>query len=61
MVHRPNTMLRQKLVNESENRCSFCSWDVIHSNDFNLFNRCFRKLFRKERIHLLGMLATPYL
>src|SRR5678810_604835 len=31
------------------------SWGVIDSNDFNLFTRCFRKLFRKERIHLLGM------
>jgi hypothetical protein len=30
------------------------SWGVIDSNDFNLFTRCFRKLFRKERIHLLG-------
>ena len=29
-------------------------------NDFNLFTRCFRKLFRKERIHLLGMrLGNP--
>ena len=28
---------------------------VIDSNDFNLFTRCFRKQFRKERIHLLGM------
>ena len=27
---------------------------VIDSNDFNLFTRCFRKLFRKERTHLLG-------
>src|SRR5215475_7434431 len=31
------------------------SWSVIDSNDFNLFTRYFRKLFRKERIHLLGM------
>src|SRR5262249_26074701 len=31
------------------------SWGVIDSNDFNLFTRCFWKLFRKERIHLLGM------
>src|SRR5262249_34177299 len=31
------------------------SWGVIDSSDFNLFTRCFRKLFRKERIHLLGM------
>src|SRR6267142_2685621 len=31
------------------------SWGVIDSNDFNLFTRCFRKLFRKERIHLRGM------
>src|SRR5215470_671017 len=31
------------------------SWAVIDSNDFNLFTRCFRKRFRKERIHLLGM------
>src|SRR4030095_5124895 len=31
------------------------SRSVIDSNDFNLFTRCFRKLFRKERIHLLGM------
>src|SRR5258708_16361450 len=30
-------------------------WGVIDSNDFNLFTRCLRKLFRKERIHLLGM------
>src|SRR5260370_1151357 len=30
-------------------------WGVIDSYDFNLFTRCFRKLFRKERIHLLGM------
>jgi hypothetical protein len=28
---------------------------VIDSNDFNLFTRCFRKQFRKERSHLLGM------
>ena len=34
---------------------------VIDSNDFNLFTRCFRKLFRHERIHLLGMrsVANP--
>jgi hypothetical protein len=32
-------------------------WGVIDSNDFNLFTRYFRKLFRKERIHLLGMLC----
>src|SRR6201987_5715994 len=31
------------------------SWGVIDSNEFNLFTWCFRKLFRKERIHLLGM------
>src|SRR5919201_550406 len=31
------------------------SWGVIDSNDFNLFTRSFRKGFRKERIHLLGM------
>ena len=31
------------------------SWGVIDSNDFNLFTRCFRKLFREERIHLQGM------
>ena len=31
------------------------SLGVIDSNDFNLFTRCFRTLFRKERIHLLGM------
>jgi hypothetical protein len=31
------------------------SWGVIDSNDFNLFTRSFRKVFRKERIHLLGM------
>src|SRR3981189_1451819 len=31
------------------------SWSVIDSNDFNLFTRYFRQLFRKERIHLLGM------
>ena len=31
------------------------SWGVIDSNDFNLFTRYFRKLFRKERIHLPGM------
>jgi hypothetical protein len=31
------------------------SWGLIDSNDFNLFTRCFRQLFRKERIHLLGM------
>src|SRR5207248_9215372 len=30
------------------------SWGVIDSNDFNLFTRSFRKLFRKERIHWLG-------
>jgi hypothetical protein len=30
-------------------------WGVIDSNDFNLFTRSFRKVFRKERIHLLGM------
>src|SRR6266478_6616072 len=30
-------------------------WGVIDSNDFNLFTWYFRKLFRKERIHLLGM------
>src|SRR5260370_10429067 len=28
---------------------------VIDSNDFNLFTRCFRKQFRKERIHLPRM------
>src|SRR6516225_7521883 len=31
------------------------SWGVIDSNDFDFFTRYFRKLFRKERIHLLGM------
>src|SRR5262249_16697480 len=31
------------------------AWGVIDSNGFNLFTRCFRKLFRKERIHLQGM------
>jgi hypothetical protein len=31
------------------------SWGVIDSNDFNLFTWCLRKLFRKQRIHLLGM------
>lgn len=31
------------------------SWGVIDSNDFNLFTRRFRKLFRKERIQLLGI------
>jgi hypothetical protein len=28
---------------------------VIDSNDFNLFARCFRQIFRKESIHLLAM------
>src|SRR5215472_6112691 len=28
---------------------------VIDSNDFNLFTRCFRQRFPKERVHLLGM------
>src|SRR5678815_5907465 len=32
-----------------------CSWGVIDSNDFDLFTRCVRKLFREERFHLLGM------
>src|ERR1044072_7880190 len=32
-----------------------CSWGVIDSNDFDLFTRCVRKLFRKERFHWLGM------
>jgi hypothetical protein len=32
------------------------SWGVFDSNDFNLFTRCFRKLFRKERIHLLHVI-----
>src|SRR5207248_11206511 len=31
------------------------SWGVIDSNDFNLFTRCFRKLFREDRVHLLGV------
>ena len=31
------------------------SWGVIDSNGFNLFTRSLRKVFRKERIHLLGM------
>src|SRR5919109_649198 len=31
------------------------SWGVIDSNDFNLVTRSLRKVFRKERIHLLGM------
>jgi len=31
------------------------SWGIVDSNDFNLFTRCLWKLFRKERIHLLGM------
>src|SRR5215469_5239585 len=35
------------------------SWGVINSNDFNLFTQCFRKLFRKERIHVLGH-ALPW-
>ena len=30
------------------------SWGVIGSNDFNLFTRCFRQLFPKERIDLAG-------
>src|SRR2546429_7960936 len=33
------------------------SWGVIDSNDFNLFTRSFRKVFRKERIHLLACVA----
>src|SRR5215469_5173621 len=28
---------------------------VIDSNDFNLFTRCFRQRFPKERAHLLGI------
>jgi len=31
------------------------SWGVIDGNDFNLFTRYFRKLFREERIYLLGL------
>jgi len=32
------------------------SWGVNDSNDFNLFTRCYPKLFRKERIHLLHVM-----
>jgi len=31
------------------------SWGVIDSNDLNFFPWCVRQVFRKERIHLLGM------